>query len=252
MTDTFNFPEMENYCKARYQKRFFVKNGMNINASLFQQLKKLAIETSFQTVADCIESSPKNRSIITNFQVEFCCDECKNSFYKSLSKAKLVDSLKDDEKNVCPECEKIITERKHQEEFLKEALSIERDKKRTENFISSYLNPNNSWKKDIPPKKYYWLMEKEARWTNVHEVAEYINSNLTYKEFLRTPYWKAIAEKKKKDADYSCELCNSVGKLNVHHRTYERHGYERLFLKDLIVLCEDCHRKFHGIGDDNE
>jgi hypothetical protein len=29
----------------------------------------------------------------------------------------------------------------------------------------------------------------------------------------------------------------------VHHRTYERVGFERQ--SDLIVLCHDCHRDFH-------
>lgn len=44
-------------------------------------------------------------------------------------------------------------------------------------------------------------------------------------------------------ADYKCQLCNREGTMNVHHKTYERLGEEQL--NDLIVLCQDCHAKFH-------
>lgn len=67
------------------------------------------------------------------------------------------------------------------------------------------------------------------------------------KQFLSTPYWTAIAAKKKIKAHYCCELCNSQKLLNVHHKTYEHHGYELDNMNDLIVLCSDCHKKFHNI-----
>jgi len=50
-----------------------------------------------------------------------------------------------------------------------------------------------------------------------------------------------------KRAKYSCQLCNSKDNLNVHHRTYERRGHE--LASDLIVLCKQCHKTFHGIED---
>ena len=42
-----------------------------------------------------------------------------------------------------------------------------------------------------------------------------------------------------------CQLCNTGGSLQVHHRTYQRRGYERL--DDLTVLCRKCHERQHGI-----
>lgn len=68
--------------------------------------------------------------------------------------------------------------------------------------------------------------------------------------FLRTPYWNAISLYAKSKANFSCQLCNSKENLRTHHRTYERHGYEHrdeVIKQDLIVLCDDCHSKFHDI-----
>ena len=76
-------------------------------------------------------------------------------------------------------------------------------------------------------------------------VWRYINS-MDYHTFLKTPYWKAIAEKVKSRAKYKCELCYSSNNLVTHHKTYKRHGYEHLYWReDLICLCDKCHEKFH-------
>lgn len=74
-------------------------------------------------------------------------------------------------------------------------------------------------------------------------------ATMPYKEYLQTPEWKETRKRALKRAGFSCQLCNSKDKiLNVHHRTYERRGNEQN--NDLIVLCEDCHRKFHDIKGD--
>lgn len=73
-----------------------------------------------------------------------------------------------------------------------------------------------------------------------------------YKDFLNTYYWDAVRQYKLYLANYKCQLCNSKGKLNVHHTTYEHHGTEHLHLEDLIVLCEECHAKFHDKVSKNE
>jgi len=68
---------------------------------------------------------------------------------------------------------------------------------------------------------------------------------MEYSDFLKTPYWKGVSEKKKSQAEFKCQLCSSNANLATHHRTYETHGYEINYLKDLIVLCKECHSKFH-------
>lgn len=72
------------------------------------------------------------------------------------------------------------------------------------------------------------------------------NSKINYKEYLLTPEWKAKANAAKERAGHRCQLCNAEGNngfLHAHHRTYERLGEE--LPEDIIVLCKDCHAKFH-------
>jgi hypothetical protein len=70
---------------------------------------------------------------------------------------------------------------------------------------------------------------------------------MPYVEYLQTSEWKNKRLKTLKRSGYHCQLCNkSDVMLNVHHRTYERLGCERI--GDLITLCHDCHEKFHKNG----
>lgn len=67
---------------------------------------------------------------------------------------------------------------------------------------------------------------------------------MPYAEYLQTPHWKNMAAEARRRAGYRCQLCDrSDISLNVHHRTYEHRGQE--WRNDLIVLCEDCHKRFH-------
>lgn len=66
---------------------------------------------------------------------------------------------------------------------------------------------------------------------------------MPYSLYLKTPHWQNIRQQMLRRARFRCQLCNSGGVLNVHHRTYERRGEEDY--KDLVVLCQDCHSKFH-------
>ncbi len=68
---------------------------------------------------------------------------------------------------------------------------------------------------------------------------------MAYADYLLTPEWRAVRERKIADAGHRCEFCNSPRSLNVHHRVYDRRGRE--LLKDLIVLCSSCHQRHHGI-----
>lgn len=71
----------------------------------------------------------------------------------------------------------------------------------------------------------------------------YILRTMPYSAYLNTPEWKERRLHKLKRAGFRCELCHCDGKLNVHHKTYERRGDESD--TDLIVLCSNCHAKFH-------
>ncbi len=70
---------------------------------------------------------------------------------------------------------------------------------------------------------------------------------MPYREYLQTPEWQETRKRIMKRAGFRCQVCNAYGvRLNVHHRTYERRGYEHD--RDLIVLCENCHQIFHDNG----
>lgn len=66
---------------------------------------------------------------------------------------------------------------------------------------------------------------------------------MPYRDYLETDHWKDIRKQMLKRAHFSCQLCSAKGELHVHHRTYENRGNEQY--GDLIVLCANCHAKFH-------
>jgi len=65
----------------------------------------------------------------------------------------------------------------------------------------------------------------------------------SYQDYLQTKHWKSIRKAALRKARYRCQVCNSNKRLNVHHRTYENLGHEEEC--DVIVLCQECHEKFH-------
>jgi 5-methylcytosine-specific restriction endonuclease McrA len=67
---------------------------------------------------------------------------------------------------------------------------------------------------------------------------------MRYAAYLRSPEWADTRRTAVDHAGGRCQLCNKPGRLDVHHRTYERRGNERL--SDLIALCRDCHTNFHA------
>lgn len=68
---------------------------------------------------------------------------------------------------------------------------------------------------------------------------------MPYNEYLKTPEWQLRRKNHLRSAGYKCQLCNNGDTvLDVHHRTYENRGDEHY--RDLIVLCRDCHSKFHN------
>ena len=83
---------------------------------------------------------------------------------------------------------------------------------------------------------------------NPYKILEVNNSGhyINYYDYIKSDKWKRISRAAKERAGYKCQLCNSKGTLNTHHRTYENLGNERP--EDLIVLCESCHTIFHDNG----
>ncbi len=66
---------------------------------------------------------------------------------------------------------------------------------------------------------------------------------MDYQKYLQSDEWKEKRDAALEYAHYRCQLCNSGKCLNVHHNTYENLPKE--VPRDLIVLCEDCHKRYH-------
>ena len=77
-----------------------------------------------------------------------------------------------------------------------------------------------------------------------------MNYREKYLEYLKSDKWKSIRESLFKERGKKCERYNPKtcsNKIEVHHKTYKNIFNEKL--KDLEVLCINCHRKEHNIGD---
>jgi 5-methylcytosine-specific restriction endonuclease McrA len=73
---------------------------------------------------------------------------------------------------------------------------------------------------------------------------------VTYAEYLTTTGWRARSWMAMDRAAWRCETpgCASESPLQTHHLSYARLGKERD--NDLIVLCEECHARRHGLLDE--
>lgn len=64
-----------------------------------------------------------------------------------------------------------------------------------------------------------------------------------YNVYLQSEHWKNFRNETLKKRN-KCEKCNSKENLCLHHLTYERLGHETQ--EDIMVLCNDCHKKIHS------
>ena len=65
-----------------------------------------------------------------------------------------------------------------------------------------------------------------------------------YSRYLHSEGWQLIRKKILKRDGHKCCKCGTKEKLHIHHLNYDSVFNERA--KDLITLCEDCHKKEHG------
>lgn len=64
-----------------------------------------------------------------------------------------------------------------------------------------------------------------------------------YLAYLDSPTWAKKRQEALERAGHKCQLCASIGQLQVHHNTYKRLGNE--LPTDLCVLCRNCHIRHH-------
>jgi len=64
-----------------------------------------------------------------------------------------------------------------------------------------------------------------------------------YALYLQTPHWREKRNTALRLAKFRCTRCGGKRGLEVHHKTYERLGFE--YQSDLEVVCGQCHADHH-------
>ena len=64
-----------------------------------------------------------------------------------------------------------------------------------------------------------------------------------YFAYIESPAWQSKRQEAFRKYGRKCSVCGSEANLHVHHKTYVRLGRERL--RDLQILCADCHAMEH-------
>jgi hypothetical protein len=234
---------MERRLSIMREKSIFIEPGMTISKENIVALRLLICEYGKYNFENCIGSFSKNSSQRLTICVETECTECKNIGFVAMGRGKFVDYISS-EKYICEACKNKITIRKEEDSKQVNANYEKERESQTSLYVDQYLDPNSKWNKKVPFSEKYKII------FNQYFIRDAIYSHvktMDYYDYLKTPQWKVISEKKKRQAGYKCELCNATGFIAVHHKTYEHKGIEMDNLKDLVVLCDDCHKKFHEI-----
>ena len=76
-----------------------------------------------------------------------------------------------------------------------------------------------------------------------------------YEKLLKSDYWKGYSYSLIKERNFTCEDCgrqfpNERNKLQVHHLVYRDVNPWSYRPEEVVVLCEECHRKRHGIKEE--
>ena len=71
---------------------------------------------------------------------------------------------------------------------------------------------------------------------------------IPYKQQLLDERWKKKRKLVLEYKGYKCEKCGATKNLHIHHKRYLYGKYAWEYkMKDLLVLCANCHEKAHGI-----
>lgn len=205
-------------------------------------------------------------SLKATYRICFKCPHCGELQTKEVNKVDALDIIKRVKMNdydryenenqhmkkyLCDDCYSVHLRKKENEkkEYIEEKVMLTLD------YIFQYLSPDRRFNKDIKPyQKINVIMEPTKYQRRYAPMQPYYDDierrikSMNYHDFLKTPFWDGVRNYKLRKANYCCELCGGKGILNVHHKTYENHGKEfdpEIADADLIVLCKNCHEKFH-------
>lgn len=96
---------------------------------------------------------------------------------------------------------------------------------------------------DVSTEEKLRVCKEESYFLEGYIPAEYGGD---YKGYLDSRMWRLLRSAILEMRGNRCELCGKEkSTLNVHHKTYDNLYHEYDHLDDLIVLCKECHSKFH-------
>ena len=187
---------------------------------------------------------------VSFYDVELKCEKCDKMFVLRITKTKLYEILqhlrgntkRDKVRILCSHCEQIRKEEENRKTQQQIQKIREIEPAMAKKYIDDYLNPDRHWKNGV--KNWDKIKDLSTGIGHTKYIEDYIKQ-MKYSDFLKTPYWLAIAERVKIRAKNSCQVCNSTENLNVHHRSYKNHGAELYHMEDLVCLCKKCHTKYH-------
>jgi hypothetical protein len=139
----------------------------------------------------------------------------------------------------CLDCDKPI-EASSRLHFRQMLLALQNYR---ENGLQEYLYTGLHCDYCVEERKFRWGEEwkrQQARYgSRLLELRR-----MPYDEYLQTPEWQAMRERKLESVGRSCEMCSVKGvELHTHHNNYVRRGAE--LDQDLKILCAGCHKTFH-------
>ena len=119
--------------------------------------------------------------------------------------------------------------------FLNTISSKMREESNLNNTYENYLTKNKP--KEIKKPTYFKVEE--------YDKAIHILMTMNYNDYLMTRHWQLFRGEALKFYNNRCVVCGSTEKLCVHHNNYDNRGRETF--NDVIVVCDSCHKKIHGI-----
>ena len=184
--------------------------------------------------------------------VHLNCTQCNTETTAMLSKTSTLNYLRGVKQVLCEDCDQKEKEKAEKEQTEAQELRKIADETyqarydaNTKRIIEQYVNKTVDGFLSQAELIDIWKDIDRSSFDN-DEVAAAIKT-LPYKTFLQTPYWKAVTYETKRRSGFMCCICDSKNSLSTHHKTYDGHGYEHTYygMRELIVLCQNCHDKFH-------
>ncbi|MGL5190156.1 MAG: hypothetical protein ACRC7S_10980 [Cetobacterium sp.] len=222
----------------------YIEEGDTLTEEFFEKMSKFPpsrVEKLFKRM--------KSTSTMFALNLKFNCKKCGKEVEKVVSKTRVIETLKKGTDFKCGVCVAEEEEMKEKEKNINLLKRKETENQvraeNTKNYIDSYLNPTMNWSDGLKNFAKLNCLRSDIC-CNRDIIKEHIK-RMDYKDFLKTPYWKAISEKVKIKSDFRCSLCNSSKNLSVHHRTYSIHGDELYNMNELVCICQECHDKHHDI-----